>query len=294
MKNAIIDEEFLNQVELLEMCVHDNVAGLFGGTHKTKAYGSSCEFADNREYVPGDDIRRIDWNIFARYDRLFMRLYLDERQMHTRIYIDGSKSMEYGEVSKGEFALKLASIFAYFSVKAMDKVSIYYIRGKKCYEIVKGIVGKDAYFNAIGALNDVKFKGDSSFTEAIIPTSVGYGDGVSILISDFLTENDYQGCINYLREKRRDVLVLQILCQEEVDPKFKNKALFYDSENSNKTFKKNISKDVLKAYQEALKYVTKRLEDYCVARDANYLLVSTGDRLEDIMMDKLIRKEVLK
>ena len=93
MNKSIISEEFLQQVESLQMLIKNNVAGLFGGNHKSKTFGSSCEFADYRDYIPGDDITKIDWNAYARFDKLYMKLYLDERQLHTRIYIDASRSI---------------------------------------------------------------------------------------------------------------------------------------------------------------------------------------------------------
>ena len=157
MKLKIIDDAFFQSLELLDIYLKDNVAGSFGGNHKSKKYGSSSEFADYREYIPGDDIRRVDWNAFSRFDKLYLKLFLDERQMHHRIYIDGSKSME----NKKEHALKLAVAFAYLSIKAMDKVSIYVINGHKNYKLLNRIIGKEAFYNAIAAIDDVKFEGES-------------------------------------------------------------------------------------------------------------------------------------
>ena len=96
MSQFVIDEGFLQQVELLQLLVKNNIAGRFGGNHQSKAYGSSCDFADFREYAPGDDIKKIDWNAFMRFDKLYMKLYLDERQMHTRIYIAARSRTERG------------------------------------------------------------------------------------------------------------------------------------------------------------------------------------------------------
>ena len=87
-------------MESLQMLIKNNVAGLFGGNHRSKTFGSSCEFADYRDYVAGDDVTKIDWNAYARFDKLYLKLYLDERQMHTRIYIDASRSMGYGKGEK--------------------------------------------------------------------------------------------------------------------------------------------------------------------------------------------------
>ena len=79
MKLKIIDEAFFQNLELLNIYLKDNIAGAFGGNHRSKKYGSSSEFADYRDYVPGDDVRRIDWNVFSRFEKLYLKLFLDER-----------------------------------------------------------------------------------------------------------------------------------------------------------------------------------------------------------------------
>ena len=245
MKNSIINEEFLQQVEALQSLIKNNVAGLFGGTHQSKTFGSSCEFADYRDYIPGDDITKIDWNAYARFDKLYQKLYLDERQMHTKIYIDASRSMEYGRADKAEQALRLAATVAYLSLNEMDKVSIYAIRNKEIIEIISGMVGKDSYVGEIGKLNELEFSGDSYISDAIIPSSVGYGDGMSVIISDFLTDNDYESAINHLADKKRDVFCIQILSPDELNPKIRGKVHLYDSESAEKIYRKNIKKDII-------------------------------------------------
>ncbi|MDE5789217.1 MAG: DUF58 domain-containing protein, partial [Clostridia bacterium] len=150
MSGLVINEEFLQELEMLQTLVKNNVAGLFGGNHQTKNFGSSCEYADFRDYIPGDDITKIDWNAFARFEKLYLKLYLDERQRHTKIYIDASRSMSYGKGKKDVQAIKIAAALAYLSVNEMDKVSVYAIREKHIEEIISGMLGKEAYINSIG------------------------------------------------------------------------------------------------------------------------------------------------
>ena len=197
-----ITEELLAQIENLQMLLKNNVAGMFGGNHKSRTHGSSCEFADYRDYVDGDDTTKLDWNAYARFDKLYLKLFLDERQMHTRIYIDASRSMEYGDPKKAERALLYAATLAYLSVCEMDKVSIYVIKDKAVHEIIRGMVGKEAFLSSINKLEEIIFDGDSFISEAIIPANVGYGDGLSVIISDFLTDNDYEAAIDHLIGKR--------------------------------------------------------------------------------------------
>lgn len=294
MKNLVINEEFLSQLELLQTLVKNNVAGLFGGNHQSKIYGSSCEFADYRDYIAGDDITKIDWNAYARFDKLFLKLYLDERQMHTRIYIDASRSMGFGKGRKDEQAIRIAAAFAYLSVCEMDKVSVYVIHEKSCEEIIKGMLGKEAYLAQIGKLNEIVFEGDSYLSDAILPTSVGYGDGMSIVVSDFLTDNDFESAIDYFASKKRDILCVQLLSKEETNPKARGKLHYFDSENINNSYRKNINRDIIKAYKMALEYATDRIRNYCLSRGGEYMLVTAEEPVGEIFFKRLVDMEVVK
>ena len=294
MSALVINEEFLSQVELLQMLVKNNIAGLFGGNHQSKNFGSSCEFADYRDFIPGDYISKIDWNAFARFEKLYLKLYLDERQLHTRIYIDVSSSMTYGKGKKDKQAIKLAAALAYLSISEMDKTSIYTICGNRVEAVIENMLGKETYFNNIGKLNEITFDGECSISEAILPSTVGYGDGMSIIISDFLTDNDYERAIDHLTSKKRDILCIQVLSEEELNPKARGKMHFFDSENMQKYYRKNINKDIIRAYQEALNYVTGRISNYCHSRGAEYMLVSAEDSLVGVFFGKLMSMGVLK
>ena len=294
MSRFTVNDAFLSQLELLQTLLKNNVAGMFGGNRQSKNFGSSCEFADLRDYVPGDDITKIDWNAYARFDKLYTKLYLDERQMHTRIYIDVSRSMDFGNGQKAEQALRLAAAFAYLSVCEMDKVSIYAIRGSKVEPVIAGMVGKQSYIHCIGALNDVEFSGDAHISRAIMPTSVGRGDGMSILISDFLTDHDYEDAIGYMVDSKRDVLCLQVLSREELNPQLRGKMHLYDSENVQNTWRRNIDRDIAAAYKQALAYATGRIAEFCRARGASYLLVDATADMGEIFFDRLTDMEVIK
>ena len=294
MKTMVIDEAFLAEVEALQTVLKNNIAGMFGGNHQAKTFGSSCEFADYRDYVPGDDMTKIDWNVYARFDKLYQKLYLDERQMHTKIYIDASRSMQHGSLEKAEQAIRLAAAFAYLSVSEMDKVSIYAIRGGSLEEVAVGMVGKDSYLNCIGRLNAIEFDSDSRISEAIVPSPVGRGDGYSIIISDFLTDENYEAAIDRLAEQRRDILCVQILSREELNPQLRGKMHLFDSEDQSKFYRKKIDQDVVRAYKDALQYVTDRIRLYCESRGGQYILVPAYMELAELFLDKFVNMGVIK
>ena len=294
MAKFVINEEFLQQAEALQMLIKNNVAGMFGGNHQSRNFGSSCEFADYRDYMDGDDTTKIDWNAYARFDKLYLKLFLDERQMHTKIYIDASRSMDYGDGKKAEQAIRMAAFIAYLSVCEMDKVSIFVIQNKEIHEVISGMVGKEAYLSSIGKLNDIVFDGDSYITDAILPSKVGYGDGMSVIISDYLTDNDFEAAIDRLTEKKRDIFCLQILSNDELHPQFRGKMHLFDSENTELDYRRNINNAIAQAYKEALAYATGRISNYCGARGATYLLVEAEESIVEVFFEKLVGLGVLK
>ena len=294
MGKLVINEAFLQRVELLQTVLKNNIAGLFGGNHKSRTFGSSCEFVDYRNYVPGDDITKIDWNAYARFETLYLKLYLDERQLHTKIYIDVSQSMAFGDGKKGEAALQIAATLAYLSVTELDKVSVFTIRGGEVTEVISAISGRERNFAEIGKLNDIEFGGDCFISEGIMPTQVGYGDGLSVIISDFLTDNNYENAIDYLADKKRDLLCVQVLSSEEINPKVRGKNIFYDSEDAGRMYRKNINRDIIKAYREAVQYVQDRIRNYCNARGAEYVLVRDDKPLDGLFFEQLTQLGVMK
>ena len=159
---------------------------------------------------------------------------------------------------------------------------------------MNGIVGKEAYISSIGKLNEIEFDGDSFISDAILQSSVGRGDGMSVIISDFLTDNNYEDAIDCLADKRRDILCIQILSREEMNPQIRGKMHLFDSENLQKSYRKKIDREIVRAYKDALKYTVDRIKNYCEARGASYLLAGAEDSIAEIFFGKLTDLEVIK
>lgn len=293
MHELVINEAFLQRLEVLQTALKNNIAGMFGGNHKSKTFGSSCEFSDYRNYMPGDDITKIDWNAYARFESLYLKLYLDERQLHTKIYIDVSRSMAFGSGQKAQTALEMAAALAYLSVCELDRVSVYAVHDSEVTEVISSVAGKERFYAEIGKLNEITFGGDCFLSDGILPSDVGYGDGLSVVISDFLTDNDYENVIDHLADKKRDLLCVQVLSAEELNPKVRGKNIFHDSENEGRTYRRNINKDIIKAYRAAVRYVQERLQNYCAARGAQYMLVQDDRPMEEIFFERLTMAGVL-
>ncbi len=202
--------------------------------------------------------------------------------------------MAYGEGTKAKIALQFAATLAYLSVCELDRVSVFTIKNSEVTEVISSVSGRERYFAEITKLNDIEFGGDCFISEGILPTQVGYGDGLSVIISDFLTDNNYENAIDYLADKKRDLLCVQVLTKDEMKPKIRGKNIFYDSENENRSYRRNINKDIIKAYREAVKYVQERLLNYCNARGAEYMLVRDDKPVDEIFFERLTAMGVLK
>ena len=294
MARFAIDEGVLSHLETLDLLIKNNLAGAYGGNRKSRSFGSSAEFADYRDYAAGDDITKIDWKAFARFDKLYQRLYFDERQMHTKIYIDVSRSMGHGDGKKARQALASALCFAYLSVSAMDKVSIYAIREGGLAELITRAVGKDALLEKLSEVGEIEFEGESRISEALLSSELGRGDGLSVIISDFLTDSDFEMALDALAERKRDVLCLQILSREEINPLLRGKMHLFDAENLSKTYRKNIDREIAEAYKKALSYVKERISSGCQARGQDYLFLSAEDSVLEAFFGKLNDIGVLK
>ena len=128
---GFLNDAFFNRLEFLSLQFKSSLSGLSGGLHRIKTYGQTVEFADYREYIIGDDLRKIDWNLYGRFKKYFIKLFTDEQRMHVRIFLDCSRSM--GVIKeKAEYALSLAAAFGFLGVQNMDKVTFYLIKENGC------------------------------------------------------------------------------------------------------------------------------------------------------------------
>lgn len=298
MKRNIIDDEFISRLETLELWLKTQMKGYFGGNHKAPSYGSTVEFADYREYTPGDDLRRIDWNLFSRFDKYFIRLFTDERQMHNQILIDSSASMDDGE-GKAEYALKTAAALGYLSVKGMDRTSIKLIQKDALINVGQKITGKETFYSTISELEELRFFGEAEIGTAIMNNQeLGRDDGMTILISDFFTESDWKKAVDYLLYKKREVLLIQVLTPAEVTPDYYGRLQLVDAESIETDDRKNmrmrITKTEYQAYVHALSDYLEDMEQFCRSRKVGYIRVNTANPIEKELLNHLYETETIR
>lgn len=299
MKKKIIDDAFISQLETLTMNMLTPMKGYFGGSHKTNAYGNTIEFADFREYVLGDDLRRIDWNLYSRFEKHFIKLFVDERQMHIQLFLDCSASMARVSSQKAEYALRAIAALGYLSVHNMDKLSIYLMQDQNCVDLHGMIVGKDAYFNAVKKLEQAKFEGSTNISAAVSNClNIGNNDGLTVIVSDFLTDNDWKKAVDYLLYRHRQVMLIQILDPIDIDPTYNGKIFLRDAESDNVldsvNLKMRINPSTYKAYRTALAEYIGDMRAFCSSRGVDLITVKSDSSVEKLIFGKLAERSVVK
>jgi uncharacterized protein (DUF58 family) len=275
-----------------------DLRGFFGGKHLVRTYGQTVEFADYREYMLGDDIRRIDWNLYSRFEKFFLKLFTDERQMHVQIFLDCSASMGKEEPEKGNYAMAVAAAMGFLSVHNMDKLSFNLIKGDKAENPYGTIVGKTSFFRAISDLENVTFSGDSDIYKAVTNCpNTGSSDGLTVIISDFFTKSDWKKAVDYLCYKKRQVLLVQIMTPDELDPAYDGRVHLIDSESCDiadgKNMRMRITKSMLKAYEEALSDFKADMKAFCSKRGVDYVTISTEHPIERVLFNELLKAGIM-
>ncbi len=298
MKGSYLNDGFFGRLETLSLYMRRNLLGFFGGKHLVSTYGQTVEFADYREYMPGDDIRRIDWNLYSRFEKHFLKLFTDERQMHVQIFLDCSASMGRDRPEKANYAIALAAAMGFLAVHNMDKVSFHLVKGKHAEDPFGTIVGKSAFFGAISQLENVSFEGEADLSAAVAGVhNTGNNDGLTVIISDFLTENDWRRGVDYLSYKKRQILLLQLLTPEELEPLYEGRCELIDTEAESmydgKNMKLRITRGMQEAYAMALADYRAELKDFCLSRGAGFLSLSTDRPIEKAIFSDLMKAEVI-
>ncbi len=299
MKRKVLDGEFLEKLESVSLAMKDAMTGLFGGSRKAHGYGNTVEFADFREYVPGDDLRRIDWNVYARFQKYFIKLFTDERQLHHRVIIDCSASMAAGKPEKALTALRIATAFGYLAVCAMDRVSFQLLHDDHLDDLCGTLIGKNAVCNAALLMEDVEFYGESDLEKAVLNyPSPGYDDGMTVVISDFLTESNWKSLVDFLVYRHREVLLIQLMSPEEINPTMAGDIHLIDMESDRpgdpRNVRMKIGKGFLKAYHQALDDYRKEISEFCISRGAAYIFASTDQPIEQIIFEKGYESDIIR
>lgn len=290
MNNKIFDSDFLKKLDNIALTARISMNEGNSGSRKSKAKGSSVEFSDFREYSMGDDFRRIDWNAYGRFDKLFVKLFMEEREALVNVFLDSSKSMDFGSPKKSVMSQKLSGIFAFLALNNLDRVSMNSIKGANLIQN-PSLMGKNMFNKCLDFLSSVEFSGETDINAAIKKKNL-QSRGISIIISDFFTKGNIEEGIKYLLFKNQQVVLLHVLSPEELNPQLGGQVRLVDSE-SKEGVNMSITPTMLKLYEKNLNSFINNIKAYCSKMGVSYINVSSEEKLEKILFDYLAKAGVI-
>ena len=289
----LLDGAFMAKLDQLALVSRKIFAGKLRGERLTKRRGDSVEFADYRSYVSGDDLRFLDWNVYARLEKLFLKLFLQEEDLHVSVLIDVSKSMDWGQPNKGLYARRIAAAIAYIGLSNFDRVSLYtYSNGLQ--QELSGIRGRRWMFKAIEFLSRVTFDGPGDLAATGKQFAIRHPQsGIVLLLSDFFEKGGFDEGLRYLLGRKYDLYVVQILSPEEIDPVLAGDLRLTDVEDDDAA-EVTVSRALLNRYRNNLQAYCGRIKEYCARRGVNYLFTSTDVPFDQIILSYFRQRGLLK
>ncbi len=297
---SLLDPSFLYTLDRLVLVSRRARAGTFKGERRSPRRGGSVEFADYREYAPGDDFRQVDWNAYARLERLFLRLFVEEEDATVHILLDASKSMDWGEPNKWIYARRVAAALGYIALVGMDRLMASAIgaadhaAGKPHdYVAMRPLRGKKqvvAWFDWLAAL---KSGGQPTPEAALLHyASSARRAGPLVVIGDLMDDGWREG-IQRLAEHRYEVTVLHVIAPEEINPAFEGDLRLIDSESA-AGVEITADYDLLSRYRDRMQAWQTEWQQFCNARAINYARIETSTRFEELILSFLRQRGIVK
>jgi uncharacterized protein (DUF58 family) len=278
----LLTPELLAQLERLELVSRKVFRGRMKGERRSKRKGQSVEFADFRNYVPGDDLRFIDWNTYARLDRLFLKMFLEEEDLHFYALIDASGSMDFGDPTKLQYAKQLAAALAFIGLVRSDRVRVETL-GQSPREQAPVLRGRASLWRLLEWLNSIEPGQETSFAQGVKNFCLrNSGKGIVVLISDLMDKTGYQEGLRYLLAQQMDAYVIQVLSAEELDPPIKGDLRLLDSEDGD-VAEITVSAPLLSRYKRTLSAFVDGAREFCTRRGMAYLLAGNQVPVEQLV-----------
>lgn len=289
----LLEPQLLAQLERLELVSRKIFRGRMKGERRSKRRGQSVEFADFRNYVPGDDTRFIDWNLYARLDRLFLKLFLEEEDLHFYALIDTSMSMDFGEPTKLHFAKQLAASLGFIGLCRADRVKIEAL-GAATRKPAPVLRGRQSLWRMLEYLNGLEAGDNVSLVEGIKQFCLrNSGQGILVLITDLLDKSGYEAGLRYLLAQDFDVYVIQVLSPEELDPDLKGDLRLVDCEDADFA-EITVSRPLLERYRRTLAAFLDGAREFCTRRGMNYVMASTETPVEQLVANYLRKRGLVR
>jgi uncharacterized protein (DUF58 family) len=282
----LLEPPLLRRLEALALRVRRAVNGQMGGERRSKSRGRSPEFADFRNYTPGDDYRLIDWNAYARLDRFILRLFVAEDELPLSIFVDLSGSMDWGSPNKAVTARRLAGAVAYVALAALDRVRLTVFAdgptsGGAPYR------GRRAVAQLFARLQSFPAGGPTDYAKLVWPIG-RQRPGMTIVISDGLGDAPMDPAIAALQRARQEGAILQLLAPQEIKPNGSGDARLRDAESG---LEREFTATPLtqSAYLDRLARRTRDIERAAHRRGLRFAQLSTDQPIEDMVQSALRR-----
>ena len=308
MPTALLTPDLLRRLEQFQLLAARRAKSSAKGERRSKARGQSVEFADYRNYVAGDDFRYLDWNLYGRLDKLFLKLYEEERELPVRIFLDASESMTFGAPPKFDFARQVAAAVGYVALCGFDRVSVCVFpdAGAETAGLdaaalsaeqaarggLRAVRGRKSALEFFKNISAVTARGAANLNEALRRGAIEARQaGVAVLLSDFLDPAGYEAGLNALVGRGFQVNAIQILAPEEFAPPAFGDLRLVDAETG-ALQEVTFGKFRLKAYQQTVRNFCQRLREYCQGRGINFFSVLSDIPLEQLLLKQLRQSEV--
>ncbi|MCI0458913.1 MAG: DUF58 domain-containing protein [Gemmataceae bacterium] len=289
----LLDPQFLARLEQLELVSRKIFQGRMKGERRSRRKGQSVEFADYRNYVIGDDLRHLDWNLFARLDRLFIRLFMEEEDLHVYLLIDNSLSMSFGTPTKLHYAKQVAAALAFVGLVNMDRVVID-VFNDRLTQSMPAARGRRSLWRVLDFLQKVEPAGPSDLRRALYTFSIKCsGKGIVLLLSDFMDKGGYEDALRYLVARQLDVYAIQVLSREEIEPELVGDLKLVDAEDED-VAEVTVSAPLLKRYKQNLAAFRGGLNEFCSRRGVAYLFTSNQVPFERLVLTYLRQRGLVR
>lgn len=293
IESNLLPPDLMAQLERLELVTRKVFRGRMKGERRSKRKGQSVEFADFRGYVAGDDLRALDWNLYARLDKLIIKLFLEEEDLHFFTLIDASRSMDFGTPTKLDYAKQLAAALGFVGLIRTDRVRIETL-GQDLHLRAPMLRGRKSVWRMIDFLDSIVPQENTTLAEGIKNFCLrNPGRGIVVLISDLMDKNGYESALRYLMSRQMDVYVIHVLSQEEIDPDVKGDLKLVDCEDQD-TAEITVSAPLLARYKSTLNAFVSGAHEFCNKRGMNYLLANNQTPVKDLIGNYLRRRGLLR
>lgn len=291
--DQMLDPHVMAMLDQLDIVSRKIFSGKIQGERRSRRRGQSVEFADFRPYVHGDDLRFVDWNIYGRLDRLFLKLFLEDEDLSLVIAVDRSGSMSYGDPSKFDYARRLAMALGYIGLVNHNRVALCAFGGADGVTRSTAMRGRRRTIEMGRWLLGLEAAGDAGFDDAMRTIALSrHGRGVLVVISDFLVPGGTERGLRYVCGRGFDVHAIQLLAPEELEPAshgVTGDLRLVDIESGAET-EVTATAAVVRAYRDSLDAHVAALREFCVRRGITHTLVPTTMKLDTLLIDYLRRR----